>query len=270
MARSIMTEDINDDMLKAAKANCEALLNGLLSFELNLVRFSDEKCTEPCGLATGFIVQKGERHYLLSAGHAMSKPVQWYWETNVVSIERRDTLCIPIGPFTLLKSYVIDDEGEVAVADVDVAWCEFDPKRIEVELKRMGQPSEVSLDFPFYRGPLDQVPVLKTEPYSFAARSRGQLQQFGTLFLARDNAFETCMEYRGMSNNGRYVFKLAEEHKGHDYYEGASGAPIAGPDGTIISMVLGGNDRTHVIYGLELSRFTPLLGLDETDSSQQA
>lgn len=69
------------------------------------------------------------------------------------------------------------------------------------------------------------------------------------------------MTFSGSNSEGLYVFKLARLHQGHPYYQGASGAPIAGPDGTIVSMVLQGCEKTNEIYGLPLAQYTRLLQL---------
>ena len=79
--------------------------------------------------------------------------------------------------------------------------------------------------------------------------------------VERSASYETCMAYTGSNPDGRYVFKLARAHQGHEYYRGASGAPIVSPEGVIVSMVLGGCEKKNEIYGLPLAKYTPLLNL---------
>lgn len=50
-----------------------------------------------------------------------------------------------------------------------------------------------------------------------------------------------------------YRFGLARRHQGDEYYDGACGAPIAGRDGQIVSIVIGGNRDRDCLYGLPLS-----------------
>jgi hypothetical protein len=71
------------------------------------------------------------------------------------------------------------------------------------------------------------------------------------------------MLFEGETPDGRYTFSLSGDHKGHAYYQGASGAPIAAPDGTIVSMLIGGREETNSIYGANLSRYVPLIGLGD-------
>ena len=52
-----MAQNDDEELIKTAQANCEKLINHLLSFCLNLVRSEDPaQPKEPCGMATGFLV----------------------------------------------------------------------------------------------------------------------------------------------------------------------------------------------------------------------
>lgn len=110
-----MSDASDEALIKAAQANCEALIKHLLSFSLNLVRLKGRKeFTEPCGLSTGFLVQKDNRHFVLSAGHSMRRKSQWFWETDGILQPDRQTLCVPVGPFNMLgighaRSYIKHD-----------------------------------------------------------------------------------------------------------------------------------------------------------------
>jgi hypothetical protein len=259
-----MAEANEEATIKRAQANCEALIKRLLSFSLNLVRFKGRKAfVEPCGLATGFLVEKQQRHYVLSAGHSMRRKSTWFWETNVILQPDRQTLCVPVGPFTLLKRIKICPGCKSKALNIDFAWADFDisalRRRFTEDPKLKGQ----QLGLNFYNGPLDCVPILHDEPYTFAAWNRGTLEQLGSLFLRREASYETCLEYTGKNRSGNYVFKLARPHMGHKYYKGASGAPIASPEGMIVSMVLGGHRRKNEIYGCPLAEYIQLLGLAE-------
>jgi hypothetical protein len=260
--KTTMTSKSNAELIETAQQNCEALIKHLLSFNLNLVRFKGrKKFTEPCGLATGFLTTRGNRSYLLSAGHSMRRKSAWFWETNVVFQDERKTLCIPVGPFTLIKRIVIRPGGNPKTSNIDFAWCEFDVEQIRRRFNEATLLKARQLEIQFYNGPFDCVPILRDEPYTFAAWNRGTLISLGSLFLERQASYETCMTYTGKNSKGNYIFKLARPHMGHKFYKGSSGAPIAAPDGRIVSMVLGGNIRTNEIYGLPLAQYDNLLGL---------
>jgi len=248
--------------MKAAEKNCETLINHLLSFSLNLVRFKGRKqFSEPCGLTSGFSVTRDCRTYLLSAGHSMRRKSTWFWETNVILQEARETLCIPVGPFTLLKSIKLRPENKSKSSNIDFAWTDFDLDSLKRRFKEDNKLKGHQLELNFYNGPLDCIPILHDEPYTFAAWNRGTLVPLGSLFLKREAAYETSLQYTGKNRSGNYVFKLARPHMGHEYYRGASGAPISSPEGKIVSMVLGGNMKTNEIYGLPLAAYSHLLSL---------
>lgn len=257
-----MTQNTDEEVLKAAQANCEKLIKHLLTFCLNLVRFEDHtQPKEPCGRATGFLVSSGNRKFVLTAGHAARRDAVWHWETNVVLETERKVMCLPLGPFTVLSTISTRSRDKAKVTDIDFGWCGFDVARLQQEFQKDARLKGHKLEFPFYQGPLDSVPVLNDEPYTFAAWNRAIIIPAGVTFLERSAAYETCMTYSGSNPDGLYVFKLARRHQGHEYYGGASGAPIVGPDGVIVSMVLGGCEKKNEIYGLPLAKYTPLLNL---------
>ncbi len=137
----------------------------------------------------------------------------------------------------------------------------FDVARLQQEFQKDARLKGHKLEFSFYRGPLDQTPALNDEPYTFAAWNRALIIPAGVTLVERSASYETCMAYTGSNPDGRYVFKLARAHQGHEYYRGASGAPIVSPEGVIVSMVLGGCEKKNEIYGLPLAKYTPLLNL---------
>ena len=257
-----MNAESDDELIKVAQQNCEALINHLLSFCLNLVRFEDpSKPTEPGGAATGFLVSNGGRKFVLTAGHAARRNAVWFWETNVVLEAERKVLCVPLGPFTVLASFNLNAAGKPEVSEIDFGWCDFDFEKLQQHFQKDARLKGHKLEPQFYQGPLDHTPVLHTEPYTFAAWNRTTLIPLGSLFLERAPAYETCMTFTGTNSEGNYVFKLARLHQGHAYYHGSSGAPIAAPDGTIVSMVLGGCEKSNEIYGLPLANYARLLHL---------
>ena len=95
--------------------------------------------------------------------------------------------------------------------------------------------------------------------YGFAASNRMEYHPAASILL-REPSYELYMDYAGLDANGLYVFKLARDHQGHGYYEGASGAPIA--DGTvqIVSMVIAGSQEEGTILGLPLASYHTVIG----------
>jgi hypothetical protein len=253
----------DSELSQEVQENIRAHLAHLLGYVVNLVRGKRGRpLTEPAGLASGFVVKKDDRYFLLSAGHAVNKH-QWYWEMNVDLSDQRCCLCLPVGPFTLLKRFSLSEDGSSVTAKrkIDVGWCELDIKKLTKQFTADPRLTGKTLEIPAYHGPLDERPVANAELYSFAAWNRGLLIPVGVLLLERSPSFEVGMRFVRENKHGKYVFKLGRSHQGHAYYKGASGAPIATPDGKIISMVLGGSSKRNEIYGLPLADYGSLLAL---------
>lgn len=68
------------------------------------------------------------------------------------------------------------------------------------------------------------------------------------------------MEFSREEPTGRLRFNLADGHKGHDYYRGASGAPIANDEGIIVAVLVGGDTSTNELLGAPLHRYANLIG----------
>lgn len=62
------------------------------------------------------------------------------------------------------------------------------------------------------------------------------------------------MKYAGIDpTDGLHRFETARPFQGADHYAGASGAPIAGPDGVFVSMLVGGHKKEQILYGIPLA-----------------
>jgi hypothetical protein len=69
--------------------------------------------------------------------------------------------------------------------------------------------------------------------------------------VERFPAYEIGMEFIGTDPRGMYRFRLEGKHKGHDFYRGASGAPIADREGVIIALVANGDEAgDDIIQGV--------------------
>jgi len=214
------------------------ILDALLGITLNLVRVDNpERPTEPIGLASGFVIEKEGKLYLLTAGHAaMNNP--WFWECPLDLAE--GCLLVPVGPFiryaraSLLNGGLTIDESKVPAADF--AWAPFDPAAIGKKLNSFSGPKE-EINFELYRGRLDAT-LAPGEVCVLATRSRGLIEKARLTYLHRDFCVQD-LEYRHTNEKGHHVFAPVGGHQGHDYYKGASGAPIANGDGVIVSMLIG-------------------------------
>jgi hypothetical protein len=116
----------------------------------------------------------------------------------------------------------------------DFAWAAF----------AVGNGAEAIGELGFYRGPLDRRPA-KGEAYGFMAWNRDTV--FPLNVIERLPAFEVGMEFVGSTAGGMYRFRVKAKHKGHAFYRGASGAPIADSEGAIVALLANGDEAVSDI-----------------------
>lgn len=200
------------------------------------------------GIGSGVLLQRPAGLVLMTAGHNFDRPGTWTLETNIEVGQR--TLMLPIpNPQRLLR--VDLETGESS--DVDVAWARLDPERLRGTPELKGR----TLSLNVYQGPIDGVPSAEHD-YGFASFSQVELD--GNLnVLVREASWEVGMTYEGTSETGLHEFRLAGPHKGHAYYEGASGAPIADETGQIVSILVSGVEESGIVYGFPIHTVAELI-----------
>ncbi|MRG94623.1 hypothetical protein [Polyangium spumosum] len=248
------------DMGRRTKRDEEAeraFIDMMLGATLNLVRL-DPSTRLPTNGCSGFVIERGSRHFLLSAGHGL-RGDGWYLETTLTS-RNREVLTIPLQPIWHLQQIEIRADDDSHVTEVDFAWVELELDKLEEQLRSDERIKGQSWAFKSYRRALDVEPT-SSGIYGFAASSQMEYHRpIGA--LRREPSYELYMEYVGLDSSGLYRFKLAREHQGHAYYRGASGAPIADGNGQIVSMVLRGDEREGTILGLPLRKYQSVIGLE--------
>lgn len=244
-----MPEPTEAESLAAARAWVEHMRD----FTLRLVRM--KRTGAPGGIASGFLVEAQGRFFVLTAGHSFKRPRNWVVETTVQA--GGGCLAFRVDGLWQLTSFEI--LAPLSCTPVDFAWCELNLPALKVQLEADPKFAGQALSLPWYRGPFG-VPV-RGDSYGFASWSRVEYHA-AISGLHRETACEIGMQYDGLDPAlNAYRFRLARAHKGHRYYRGASGAPIADPTGQIVSLVLGGHRRSNTIYGLPLTTYFPAVVL---------
>lgn len=207
------------------------------------------------GLASGILVEYNNDLVLLTAGHNFENPGIWTLETNIVVAGK--TLHLPLRDVQLLTQINI---GRGTVQKIDLAWALISRVDCEAALDSLPKTQEQRIEFPLYCGPLDERPKRRSL-YGFAAWNQVELHQ-DVSWLVSEASYEIGMTYRGTCNDDSlYVFELARSHRGQDYYQGASGAPIADEEGRIIALVSGGDPIDNLIFGVPLARYYSIFDL---------
>jgi hypothetical protein len=136
---------------------------------------------------------------------------------------------------------------------LDIAWADLHPEMLKVQLTAAPKLPRAPIELPLYEGPLNLVPQ-PAIPHGFAAWNRVELNPSVNQLL-RESSYEVYMNYAGVDPDADlYRFELSRPHQGHEYYRGASGAPITDPQGRIVSMLICGDKKEgQVLYGVPLA-----------------
>ncbi len=151
--------------------------------------------------------------------------------------------------------------------DMDIAWAKVNLESFQKAVSGDKRLKGKSFEYMYYQGPLEESPNVN-DPHLYAASNRVTLFPApGKMCLERDYSHEYEMEYTGTREDGLYVFSIPK-HKGHDYYKGASGAPIIEPSGKVLAILVRGCETKNELYGYPLKGVLNLIkvGIDVEQS----
>lgn len=236
----------------------EEFIRWMLTYTVSLVRAEPGKLPVGAagmgGVASGFMVLVEGTVRVISAAHAIASSRDWAVE--LLPVQGTKTLmlsCSDVEPVAKFNPKLGPDQ-------FDLAWAEINLERVQKQLTEDPDFAGLSPELPLYTGPLAVEPDNET-PYGFAAWNHTEFHPALSTLL-RENSAELYMRYIDTEpKSGLYRFELAREHQGHDYYRGASGAPIFGIDGRIVSMLVGGLEEADggYVYGVPLKNYASRL-----------
>lgn len=202
----------------------------------------------PCGFGSGWLLDFKQHRFLLTVFHVAEKSSKWCAQIKFnEKVQKIEVLFLNqfsfIGDFSDNKESIKDVEFSFHPIRSDFMWYfhnrNWEGKTIELKerpvltVNDIGEPS-------------------KDTYYGFS----GDIQPTSIPHL---NAFETTQHiYHGLKydrfENDMHYFKMPENHPGHEWFKGCSGAPIVGEDGKVVSMVSGGCIKNNEIYGNNLQK----------------
>ena len=226
-------------------AAMQAFVEHMLTYTIRLVRAKPNEW--PFGIASGFVIPVAGRYRIVSAGHAIAAASNWVMET--VPESETETLMLIIKAVHSVAKIPRRDKTN----SLDLAWADLNPEELKEQLAKAPKKPRTDLELPTYIAPLDAVPDPETA-YGFAAWNNVEAHPMIST-LRRESRYEFAMRFVGIHpKNKLYLFEPAREFQGHEYYEGASGAPIADPNGLIISMLVGGDRDEKYLWGVPLAK----------------
>jgi hypothetical protein len=251
---------MSDNADSAVRRNMEAFVQQMLHVTVNLVRVDLQM--SPCGLCSGVLVDRNGDVFILSAYHGLKKG-RYCLETNLVLKGSAQTVLIPLnGVFHTERIVLRPGAFEIEKQEeIDFAWSKLDIDAARQKMANDPMLTGMKIELPIYNGPLADIPE-KDTPYGYAAWNRGLIIDGYARFLERHSSYELGLEFDGREpTTNLYKFRLARPHQGKDYYEGASGAPIADHTGKIVSLLIGGVGGSDLLLGLPLSEYVKFIDL---------
>ncbi len=176
------------------------------------------------GMASGFLYQpdKNYQPIVITAGHKTPEK-GCFIETRI--IKDGQTLCVNAGEFTIFHSH----------KDIDYAYSHLPIELIKSDIENIANVEIITYQDIF-------VKAKKTEAYGFAVWNNYELVKMGdTLTLPRYCCYEVGLTLVKQDEHINY-FKTARQIQEHEYYRGASGSPVADPEGRITGILIGGTD----------------------------
>lgn len=188
------------------------------------------------GRSSGFLYQPPDSKnlYVITAGHGTPKKGAFI-ETRIQ--KNGTTLSLNGGSFKVFHT-----SGEI-----DYAYS-------KLPIEKYSELDDLKdLDFIAYRYQFQ--PAIKNDAYGFAVLNNYEFIKSGDqLLLHTYSCFEVGLELEDQNETINY-FK-PYEFKGDDYYVGASGAPIADPEGIITSILIGGDPESGLLKAMRLDNIS--------------
>ncbi|MFT5296632.1 MAG: hypothetical protein ACI9YH_002652 [Colwellia sp.] len=202
----------------------------------------------PCGFGSGCILDFKKHRFLLTVFHVAKKSSKWCVQGKF-NDEVQQLEALFLNEF----SYIADfSEDKKSINNVEFSFHPVRPDFISYFHNRNWKGETLELrERPVFTVDTIGEPNKETS-YGFS----GDIQPTSFPDL---NAFETTQHiYHGLkydrSENNMHYFKMPENHPGHEWFEGCSGAPIIGKDGKVVSLVSGGSIKDNEIYGCNLQK----------------
>lgn len=187
------------------------------------------------GRSSGFLYQSSADKIpkIITAGHNLPESGSFI-ETRI--IKEGKTFLINAGKFNVFYNF----------NDIDYAFSELPIETYKEELEQYKDVEFIAYQHKFIK-------AIKDEAYGFAV-----INDYAEFVIDADGyilpvycCYEIGLELVEQDEHLNY-FKPARNFQGHEYYKGASGSPIADPEGAITSILIGGCERTGLLRAFRL------------------
>ena len=220
-------------MTEKEKENILAFIDHMTNVTMRIVKWNEQG--ELTGMSSGFIYQPDINYHpiVITAGHKMTtKGV--FLETRFIKDGR--PLLINAGEF---KIFLNDN-------DIDYAYS-----RLPLDIIKRDLENDAKFECIIYRH--EFVKAKKNEAYGFAVINNHLefIKSGDSLLLPTYCCTEIGLELVKQEEHINY-FRPSRQIQDDDYYRGASGSPIADPEGAITSILIGPTDPRELLCAFRL------------------
>ena len=222
-------------MTEREKEIAYAFIDFMTKLTMRVVKWNEDG--QLTGMSSGFIFQPdiNQNPIVITAGHE-TPPKGVFLETRT----QKDghPLLINGGEFKIFYES----------SDIDYAYSKLP---VELIKKDLALEPETDIDLLFYRHKF--IKAKKNEHYGFAVINNHLefVKEGDSLLLPSYCCFEIYLELVRQDEHINY-FKTARPLKEDEYYTGASGSPIANPEGAITSILIGGTEPRELLRAFRL------------------
>ncbi len=210
------------------------------------------RCAQPGQLPTstrsGNILAYQGRRFLLTAAHKIASGERWMIEVKANPHTNQTQMYYP-GGLNFFYSVSLEN-GEIA--EVDLAFAEV-PADLTTFHQEITPFAGLTREVPRYDVALGPPVLSKRAAYGFYGYHVEGL--VGQNMLSQNQRLEPDLKYVGDENDLR-VFRLNHAHPGHSHYRGCSGAAIVDKHGSLVGVVVGGDEANNYIFGVNSTMYT--------------
>ena len=210
----------------------------------------------PIAMGSGCLVDYEGMRILLTVSHTTKNQGKWSIELRYEP--GKGTALRSLGAMNFLLKGTL---GGASLEDVDFSYVEV-PGDLQPWRQEVLSATEARDDAPVTVHKLDFGAELSADRrYGFCGAVLPSLEKHAAgTFL-----FADLMVYEGLSylrsEDEYHVFKLPMAHPGHEYFKGASGAPVIDDEGHVVALVCSGSIDTDEIRAISVARYRTVLDI---------
>jgi hypothetical protein len=210
----------------------------------------------PLRMGSGCLVDYEGKRILLTVSHLTKNQGKWCIELRYEP--GKGTALRSLGTMNFLVKGTL---GGTSLEDVDFSYVEV-PGDLQPWRQKVLSATDARDDAPVTVHEFNFGAKLSADRrYGFCGAVLPSLEKHtaGTFLFADLKVYEGLSYLQ--SEGDYHVFKLPMAHPGHEYFKGASGAPVIDDEGHVIALVCSGRRDTDEIWAISVARYRTVLDI---------